>query len=103
MSFAKRTVESGTRANGFLLAPARSSAGDAGIRRRGSLRQLTRLMKGKGDVTTVDLWSAASVARLVLKQADDVGLDEDEMEFVRSFVRLADRLCEERYSRHGRP
>jgi hypothetical protein len=43
------------------------------------------------DVLAVELWSAASVARLVPKQADNVGLDEDEMEFVRSFVRLAER------------
>jgi hypothetical protein len=50
---------------------------------------------------TVELWSLASVAGFVLKQTEEVGVElvGEEMEFLKSFAQLVERLCKDQYSR----
>jgi hypothetical protein len=69
----------------------------------GALRRLTRLIQQDGNLLTVELWSVASVARLLFEhntQPDGyVDLQAKEMKFLRAFARLVERLCKEQYDR----
>jgi hypothetical protein len=50
---------------------------------------------------TVEVWSLASVAGFVLKQTEEVGVElvDEEMEFLKSFARLVERICKDQYNR----
>jgi hypothetical protein len=52
---------------------------------------------------TVELWSLASAAGFVLKQTEEVGVElvDEEMEFLKSFARLVERVCKDQYNREG--
>jgi hypothetical protein len=69
-------------------------------RRNEVLRKLTRLMKKASAVRTVELWSLASLADVVMDQQGDEAsggsLDPFEIEFMRSLFRLVERDCESR-------
>jgi hypothetical protein len=64
-----------------------------------SLRKLVKLMDQADDVMTVELRSLAGVAGFILKEADEPGMEivDDEMEYLKSFLRLVGRFCHERY------
>ena len=66
-----------------------------------SLRKLVKLMDGATGLMTVEVWSLASVASLVLKQSDefDGELEDKEISFMKSFTRLVERLCKDQYHR----
>jgi hypothetical protein len=66
-----------------------------------SLRKLVKLMNQTNDVMTVELWSLAGVAGFILKVADEPGMEivDEEMEYLKSFLRLVGRFCHERYER----
>jgi hypothetical protein len=66
-----------------------------------SIRKLVKLMDGAAGLMTVEVWSLASVAGFVLKQTEEVGVElvDDEMEFLKSFVRLVERICKDQYNR----
>ncbi len=66
-----------------------------------SLRKLVKLMGAADNLMTVELWSLASVASLVLKQADDPGdeFQDEEISFMKSFARLIERVCKDQYGR----
>jgi hypothetical protein len=65
------------------------------------MRRLVKLMKGSAGLMTVELWSLASVAGFVLNQTEEVGVElvDEEMEFLKSFVRLVERICKDQYNR----
>ncbi|EIG56091.1 hypothetical protein [Bradyrhizobium sp. WSM1253] len=69
-------------------------------RRNAVLRKLTRLMKKASAVRTVELWSLASLADIVMDQQGDEAsggsLEPFEIEFMRSLFRLVERDCESR-------
>ncbi|MGY3344696.1 MULTISPECIES: hypothetical protein [unclassified Bradyrhizobium] len=69
-------------------------------RRDAQLRKLNRLMKKASTVRTVELWSLASVANVVMDQNGDEesgrNLRPFEIDFLRSFFRLVERDCEQR-------
>ncbi len=69
-------------------------------RRAQALRKLTRLMNKADTVRTVELWSVASVADVVMDQYGDgesgKNLEPFEVHFLRSFFRLIERDCEQR-------
>jgi hypothetical protein len=69
-----------------------------------SLRKLVKLADGASGPMTAEVWSLASVAGFVLKQADEAGLElhVDELAFLKSFTRLVERLCEDQYRREVR-
>jgi hypothetical protein len=76
--------------------------GDRYMRGAGrSLRKLVKLMGAADNLMTVELWSLASAASFVLKQADEPGgeLEDEEIGFMKSFARLVERLCKDRYNR----
>ena len=66
-----------------------------------SMRKLVKLMDGAAGLMTVEVWSPASVAGFVLKQTEEVGVElvNEEMEFLKSFARLVERLCKDQYNR----
>jgi hypothetical protein len=68
-----------------------------------AMRELTRLIQQDGNLLTVELWSVASVARLLFehnKQPDGyVDLQDKEIQFLRAFAQLVERLCNEQYDR----
>jgi hypothetical protein len=68
-----------------------------------ALSKLTKLIQQDGNLLTVELWSVASVARLLFehnKQSDgSVDLQGKEIEFLQAFARLVERLCDEQYTR----
>jgi hypothetical protein len=66
-----------------------------------SLRKLVKLMGPADNLMTVELWSLASVASFVLKQADEPGeeLQDEEIGFMKSFARLVERVCKDQYHR----
>ncbi len=74
--------------------PKRSLAGNL---RFLMLRKLTRLMNKADTVRTVELWSVASVADVVMDQYGDgesgKNLEPFEVHFLRSFFRLIERDC----------
>ncbi|WP_441268030.1 hypothetical protein AB7G19_20095 [Bradyrhizobium sp. 215_C5_N1_1] len=69
-------------------------------RRDAALRRLTRLMSKTSKVRTVELWSLASVADVVMDQSGDEesgrNLQPFEILFLRSLFRLVERDCENR-------
>ncbi|WP_354096259.1 hypothetical protein [Bradyrhizobium sp. RT10b] len=69
-------------------------------RRDAALRRLTRLMRKASKVRTVELWSLASLADVVMDQSGDEesgrNLREFEIAFLRSLFRLVERDCESR-------
>lgn len=69
-------------------------------RRNAALRKLTRLMKKTSAVRTVELWSLASLADVVMDQSGDEesgrNLEAFEIAFLRSLFRLIERDCESR-------
>ncbi len=69
-------------------------------RRNAVLRKLTRLMKKASEIRTVELWSLASLADVVMDQQGDEAsggsLEPFEIEFMRSLFRLVERDCENR-------
>lgn len=66
-----------------------------------SFRKLVKLMDRSDDVMTVELWSLASVAGFILKEATEPGMDliDEEIEYLKSFLRLVGRFCHEQYER----
>jgi hypothetical protein len=68
-----------------------------------SMRKLVKLMDGAAGLMTVEVWSLASVAGFVLKQTEDVGVElvDEEMEFLKSFARLVERVCKDQYNRES--
>ena len=66
-----------------------------------SFRKLMKLMNQTDDVMTVELWSLASVAGFILKEATEPGMElvDEEMEYLKSFLRLVGRFCHEQYER----
>ena len=66
-----------------------------------SLRKLVKLMDQTDEVLTVELWSLAAVAALVLKEAEDPGAEllAHELRYLKSFLRLVERQCADRYGR----
>jgi hypothetical protein len=66
-----------------------------------SLRKLVKLMDGSAGLMTVELRSLASVAAFVLKQTGEVGVEliDEEIEYLKSFARLVERLCKDQYDR----
>ena len=66
-----------------------------------SLRKLVKLMDQPDAVMTVELWSLAGVAGFILKEADEPGIEilDEEMEYLKSFLRLVGRFCHEQYER----
>ncbi len=69
-------------------------------RRNSALRRLTRLMKKTSAVRTVELWSLASLADVVMDQSGDEAsgsnLEPFEIAFLRSLFRLVERDCASR-------
>jgi hypothetical protein len=66
-----------------------------------SMRKLVKLMDGAAGLMTVEVWSLASAAGFVLKQTEEVGVElvDEEMEFLKSFARLVERICKDQYNR----
>jgi hypothetical protein len=68
-----------------------------------ALRELTRLIQQDVNLLTVELWSVASVARLLFehnKEPDGyVDLQAQEIQFLQAFAQLVERLCKEQYDR----
>jgi hypothetical protein len=66
-----------------------------------AMRKLVKLMDGAAGLMTVEVWSLASVAGFVMKQTEEtgVGLVDEEMEFLKSFARLVERVCKDQYNR----
>ena len=66
-----------------------------------SLRKLVKLMDRSDDVMTVELWSLAGVAGFFLKEATEPGMElvDEEIEYLKSFLRLVGRFCHEQYER----
>jgi hypothetical protein len=66
-----------------------------------SMRKLVKLMNRSAGLMTVEVWSLASVAGFVLKQTEEVGVElvDEEMEFLKSFARLVERVCKDQYNR----
>lgn len=66
-----------------------------------SLRKLTKLMDQADDVMTGELWSLASVAGLIVKEAQEPGGEviDEELDYLKSFTRLVERSCHVRYER----
>ena len=66
-----------------------------------SSRKLIKLMNQADDVMTVELRSLASVAGLILQEAEEPGMEliDRELEYLKSFVRLVGRYCHEQYER----
>ena len=64
-----------------------------------SLRTLVRLMNKADHVMTVELWSLASVAGVVLQEAEQPGAElvDEEMKYLKAFFRMVERLCDEQY------
>jgi hypothetical protein len=64
-----------------------------------SLRKLIKLMNRSDDLLTVELWSLASVTGFILREADEPGieLEEEQREYLKSFVRVVERQCHTRY------
>lgn len=64
------------------------------------MRKLTRLLNKTSEVRTVELWSLASVADVVMDQNGDEAsgsnLQPFEITFLRSLFRLVARDCERR-------
>jgi hypothetical protein len=69
-------------------------------RRNATLRRITRHMKKASAVRTVELWSLASLADVVIDQSGDEesgrNLEPFEIAFLRSLFRLVERDCESR-------
>jgi hypothetical protein len=69
-------------------------------RRNATLRRITRHMKKASAVRTVELWSLASLADVVIDQSGDEesgrNLEPFEIAFRRSLFRLVERDCESR-------
>lgn len=69
-------------------------------RRDAKLRKLTRLVNKTSEVRVVELWSLASVARVVMDQNGDEhsggNLEPFEVAFLRSLFRLVARDCASR-------
>lgn len=67
-------------------------------RRNAELRKLTRLMSKTSKVRTVELWSLASVAKVVMNQNGDGesgrNLEGFEISFLQSIFELIERDCE---------
>jgi hypothetical protein len=68
-----------------------------------SMKTLVRLMESTACVMTVELRSLASVAGYVLKEFEENQIDitGNELEFLKSFARLVDRLSKEQYDRES--
>lgn len=66
-----------------------------------SFRKLVKLMDKADDVMTVELWSVASVAGFILKEATETGVEliDEEIEYLKSFLGLVGRFCHEQYER----
>jgi hypothetical protein len=54
------------------------------------------LMNHADDVRTLELWSLASVAGLILQEGEEPGM---ELEYLKSFLKLVGRFCHEQYER----
>ena len=69
-------------------------------RRDATLRKLTRLMRKAEKVRTVELWSIASTAKVVLNQNGDEesgrNLEDFEIAFLQSLLELVERDCDHR-------
>jgi len=69
-------------------------------RKDASLRKVTRLIRKSGTVRPVELWSLASLAKVVINQSGDGesgrNLEDFEMLFLQSVLELIERDCESR-------
>jgi hypothetical protein len=67
-------------------------------RRNAALRKLTRLMRKAQTVRTVEIWSLASVAKVVMNQLGDgssgSNLQDFEVVYLETFFELIERTCQ---------
>jgi hypothetical protein len=80
---------------------AEKPTGIFGLEADRSTRKLMKLMNGAAGLMTVEVWSLASVASFLLKQTEEVAAElvDEEMEFLKSFARLVERICKDQYNR----